>query len=134
MHILNKIKVAFLYGKALKRFNQKNYKGALSLFEKIQKMESEDNRKELTYYYLGICYLELGRNDDALKMLSSAYDIFRDLIERSKDENDIEYFITLTNEYIHLLFKVGKKNIANNVLIDRNKVLGEKGYRIEETP
>jgi tetratricopeptide (TPR) repeat protein len=133
MNTLRRIKTAFLYGRGLKRFNQKRYEDARKIFEKLSRLESESDRKELTCYYLGRSHFALGQNDDALRNMSQAYDLFRFRIEKTNDETDVEYFITLSNEYIHLLNKVGQTKKANDLLGDRDKFLRSRGYDVGST-
>jgi tetratricopeptide (TPR) repeat protein len=130
MQILRKIRAAFLYGKALKSFNQKKYNKALILFKKVALLESEEDRIEITYYYLGRSYLALKKNRDALKNFAKSYEMFNKKLTIKEQEDDIKYFIYLTNEYILLLNNMGKDKHANKIILDRNTLLSEKGYDI----
>ena len=116
-----------------KSSTQKKYHDAIVIFEKVNKLESERERKELTYYYLGRSYFAVGKNEDALKMMSKSYEIFHELfkIDEYESESDIKYFIILTNEYIHLLSKIGRENSAKSILNERNELLSKKGYNIK---
>lgn len=130
MNILNKVKASFLYGKAIKRFNQKRYNDAANLLEKVNFLESENEQKELTYYYLGRAYSALRKNKEALNMFAKSYELFHGKFSKDINVNDVKTFIYLTNEYIHLLSKIGREKHAKNILLERNKLLKESGYDV----
>lgn len=71
MTLLRKWRAAFLYGRALGKFNRRKYKNAARLFRTVSTLETNDERKELTYSYLGRSYLALGQKNDTLEAMSS---------------------------------------------------------------
>lgn len=123
---LNKMRSSFLYGKALKCFEKKNFKTAAELFKIVLSLEPVEFRRELTLYYLGISHLALGNSEEALFYLSGAYDIFiqRDIGLYAPD--DLYYFKILTSEYIKVLSQTGRDSLAERIRAERDQLLGWK--------
>ena len=68
------IRAAMLYGKAMARFHQARFADAANLLERNLTLDPWQDRKELVYAYLGQCYLALGRDTEAVDLLSKAYE------------------------------------------------------------
>jgi tetratricopeptide (TPR) repeat protein len=115
MWFFKRWKAAFLYGRALMRFRQKRYEDAVRLFGIVCKLEPEDERKELTYSYIGRSYLALGQYDEALRMMSIAYELFRGRYRITKDKNDQREFTKYVEEYVKILNKVGQNEKAKEI-------------------
>jgi tetratricopeptide (TPR) repeat protein len=99
-------KAASLHGVAAARFYQKRYNDAARLFEQICKLDPEHERIEVSFSYLGRCYLYLGRYDEAEDILSRAYELFR----RRNQSPDGKFY---RREYVSFLIafsNVLKKN------------------------
>lgn len=97
------------------RFRQKRYEDAVRLFGIVCKLEPEDERKELTYSYIGRSYLALGQYDEALRMMSIAYELFRGRYRITKDKNDQREFTKYVEEYVKILNKVGQNEKAKEI-------------------
>lgn len=123
---LNKMRSSFLYGKALKCFEKKNFKTAVELFEIVLSLEAFEFRRELTLYYLGISHSALGNNEEALFYLSRGYDAFiqRDMGLFAPD--DLYHFKVLTSEYIKVLSLTGRDSLAERIRVERDQLLGWK--------
>jgi tetratricopeptide (TPR) repeat protein len=93
---------AYLYGRAVMRFYQKRYEDTARLLEKACKLDPNDERKELTYSYLGRSYLALKRYDDALEIMSQAYELFRKRSQSIKDESERSEFIQFIRAFVDL--------------------------------
>jgi len=115
MWFFKRWKAAFLYGRAIMRFRQKRYEDAVRLFEIVCKLEPDDERKELTYSYLGRSYLALRQYDEALRMMSRAYELFRGRSRIITDENDQREFTKFVGEYVKVLIKVGQNKRAKEI-------------------
>lgn len=115
MWFFKRWKAAFLYGRALMRFRQKRYEDAVRLFGIVCKLEPDDERKELTYFYLGHSYLALGQHDEALRMMSRAYELFRGHYLIITDENDQREFTKFVDEYVKILNKFGQNERAKEI-------------------
>lgn len=131
MRILNKIKAAFLLGRAFKKFEQKRYNEALDLFELIQSLSPDMERKEVVYYHVGMSYHELGKNIEGLQALAKAYDVFNSKIYHTQDENYLRIFLSLVSVYAQLLKDVGKAELSASIFRTRDTVLSSRGYDLD---
>ena len=123
MWFFNKARAAFLYGRALMRFKQKRFKDAVRLFETVCKLEPNDERKELTYSYLGRSYFALGQHHEALEIMSQAYELFLKRVQGIEDEIDKSEFKKFVKEYADALVKVGQDEHAREVLHEAEKFI-----------
>jgi lipoprotein NlpI len=127
MRIIQRYRAAFIYGKGLKKFLNGNYKGAISHFEEVLKLEPMYGNKGYTRYYLGRAFFALDDTKRAKEEMSDAYNMLRERILADKEnEKDGRYLDTLADEYIQLLLKLNEKALAKEIKIDREKVLRGK--------
>jgi tetratricopeptide (TPR) repeat protein len=106
---------AYLYGRAVMRFYQKRYEDTARLLEKARKLDPNDERKEFSYSYLGRSYMALERYDDALEIMSLAYELFRKRSQSIEDESERSEFIQFIKAFVDLLCKVGQPERAQKV-------------------
>ncbi len=118
LNIINKMRSAFLYGKALKCFKVNNYKASVSLFEKVVEINPEVPKIELVQYYLGRSYLALGNTKDALSNFSKAYDVFIKRVKLFGNPDDIHQFKFLAANYIQALKMRGQKDMAKKIKVE----------------
>jgi tetratricopeptide (TPR) repeat protein len=111
MKIRNKIReymAAFLYGRGLMRFNQKRFEQAAHIFEKICRLDPYQERKGLTYSYLGRSLIRIGRRNEALQIMSEAYELFSLRIQDFKNEFERKEFADFIRDYIEALNEAGQ--------------------------
>ena len=117
---LTSYKNAYLHGRALGKFLKGNFKESARLFEKVCALESHnDERRELTFAYLGRCYLHLERYNEALKYLSMAFNEFNLNQRIHKFESEIERneFSQFIKAYIYTLKHEGQ--LAKSLKIEQ---------------
>ena len=134
MRIIQKYRAAFIYGKALKKFLNGNYKNAISHFEEVLKLEPMYGHRGYTRYYLGRAFFALNDTKRAKEEMSAAYNMLRERILVDKNEKDSSYFETLADEYIQLLLKLDENALAKEIKFDRKKVIQgkERGHSKEK--
>ena len=80
MQIRNKLRsyrAAFLSGKAFKKMEKRNYRGAaIVLMEVCREIPDEEN-KEYLFYSLGRCHFNLGQLKTAIYWLSKSFDLYK---------------------------------------------------------
>jgi tetratricopeptide (TPR) repeat protein len=123
MRYFKELKAAFLFGKAIKCFLNKNYSNAISLFVKILEITPNDKDIRFTNYYLGRSYFATGKNAEARGQMSDAYNLFLEKIKADNNEKDFKYFRTLSREYIQLLNILGDHNLMEDVSIERKRIM-----------
>jgi tetratricopeptide (TPR) repeat protein len=115
MSLIGKWITSYLYGRAVMRFYQQRYKDTVRLLEKVRKLDPDNEQKELFCSYLGRSYLALERYDDALEMMSLAYELFRKKGKNMEEEFESQEFKQFLNAYIELLKKVGQTERAQDI-------------------
>ena len=131
LNIINKMKSALLYGKALKCYKVNNYKDSILLFKKVVEINPEVPRIELVQYYIGRSYLALGNTKDALSYFSKAYDVFIDRIRQVGDPKEIHQFKFLAANYIQSLSMIGKEDMAKKIETECEEELRKLGSNLE---
>lgn len=126
LNIINKMRSAFLYGKALKCYKANNYKVSASLFERVVEINPEVPRIELVQYYLGRSYLALGNTKDALSNFSKAYDVFIKRVKQFGNPDDIHQFRFLVANYIQALNMRGQEDMAEKIKVECDELLGHR--------
>ncbi len=113
---------AYLIGRAIMGFYQQRYKDTVRLLEKVRKLDPENEKNELFCSYLGRSYLALEQYDDALEMMSRAYELF---LKKDKDMEDIDRqeFKQYLNAYIDLLEKVDQSERAQDIAREQRFLL-----------
>lgn len=99
---------AFLYGRGLMRFHQKRFEQAARIFEKVCRLDPDQDRKDLTYSYLGRSLIRIGRRNEALKIMSEAYELFVLRIQSLKNEFERKEFMDFIKDYIEALSGAGQ--------------------------
>lgn len=125
LNIINRVKSAFLYGKALKCFKENNYEVSASLFEKVVEIYPEVPRKELVQYYLGRSYLALGNTKDALSNFSKAYSVFINRVKQIGNPDDINHFKFLVANYIQVLNMSGQEDMAKRIKVECDTIMAK---------
>jgi tetratricopeptide (TPR) repeat protein len=115
MGFLNSWRASFLSGKAFMKFNKKEYIEAISLIEKICKLDPKMDRIEICYSYLGRSYVKIGKFDDALKVMNNAYDLFLIKINKIDEKQYHQEFKVFLDAFIYLLNEMGQIDRANEV-------------------
>lgn len=115
MGLLTRLRASFLYGRALMRFHQKKYHDAARLFEKVQLLDNDPERKELELAYLGRCLLALEQYNEALDYLSRAYEPFRKRSKALKSDFERREFLDTLNAFSDVLKKVGQMDRAREI-------------------
>ncbi|MFH1146215.1 MAG: hypothetical protein V1736_00725 [Pseudomonadota bacterium] len=115
MSIFRGLLGAFYYGKALGKFYRRQYSDAARLFEMICGLQSEKDRKQLSYFYLGRSYVALRRYNEALDAMSKAYKLFEKRHETSKDPSEVQQFKDFLSIYSTLLRSMGQIDCAKDV-------------------
>jgi tetratricopeptide (TPR) repeat protein len=123
MKFFSKTKAAFLYGKAIKSFLSGNFNNAITLFRRILELNPDDKNIIFTHYYLGRSYFARQRNIEAKEQMSIAYSLFIDSFNNKQRVKDVDYFKTLTKEYIQLLHRIGDKTTAERIRAEKNKII-----------
>lgn len=123
MSFIEKWIAAYLYGRAIMGFYKQRYKDTVRLLEKVRKLDSDNEQKELFCSYLGRSYLALERYDDALEMMSLAYELFLKKSENMEEEFERQEFKQFLNAYIELLEKVGQTERAQDIAHEQRFVL-----------
>jgi tetratricopeptide (TPR) repeat protein len=127
MRIIKKYKAAFIYGKALKQFFNGNYKNAINYFERVLELEPRYGNRGYTRYYLGRSFFAVEDTERAKEEMSAAYNMLKKRIVSEKNEKDMNYFKSLTHEYIQLLSSLNEISLAQEIKDDKEKMVKKFG-------
>ena len=127
MGVFAKWRASFLYGRALRRFYQKNYLDAARLLQKVCELDPHHERNELYHSYLGRSYLSLGRYDDALQVLCRAYEPFRKRSQQLDTDFGRQEYVDTLNALSDVLHKVGQSSRAREVAHEAEEYLINTG-------
>ena len=127
---IKKIISAFLFGKGVKVFLNKNYESSIDYFEKIIRLDPENGQKGYARYYLSISYLYTGNHHRAKEEMDLAYDIIRRKVVDYKEESAVKYFKALSKEYMRLLSLLKDKKKLQIIEEDLKKVMNERGTSV----
>ncbi len=107
---------AFLHGKAFKKMERGNYLGAAKILENICRDNKDDENMEYTYFSIGRCYFELGKNVKALNWFSKSYDLYQKKIAPDSDARYRIAYRDLISVYCRTLERDGKSQIAKDLI------------------
>jgi tetratricopeptide (TPR) repeat protein len=115
MTLFGRVRGAAACGKAIARFNQGAYADSAKLFEKGLRLDPDMERKEVVYSYLGQCYLALGRNEEAVGILSRAYEPYNRRSGTLTDDFQQREFLQLLNALSQALKRVGQVDRSQEI-------------------
>jgi len=119
--------VPWYSGLAFSKFQRQKYKDAARLFEKICKLDPKGDRMELIYSCLGRCYLALEKNNEAFKVLTTAYDLYRQRGYIPKEDFNRVQYKEFLRAYSYILSKVGQESRSKEVALELEKLSEKMG-------
>ena len=125
MKILSGYLAVFYFVLGLKKFNNKKYVEAATIFEKVCKLDPSNKRSAFFYSYLGRSYLELKEYDLALKNLVCSYKIFKVNHLTDIDEFERNTIIVTLEAYRYLLEKNNDRELSKIISIELNQFQNE---------
>jgi len=116
--IVNDGRTAFLHGKAFKRIEKENYKGAANILEKICHENTNDQNSEYVFYCLGLCHFQLGNLITAREWLTKSYDLYKKNIITDTSIRYRRWFRDLAELYCKVLRIDGSDDLADQIIND----------------
>lgn len=105
-------------GHGFYRFAEGKYEEAARIFEKVCRLHREGERMEIIHSCLGRCYLAIGKNDEALENLSTAYHLFhKNRVPYRKGENSVypNEYMQMIEAYSEVLLRLGQTELAEKI-------------------
>ena len=122
------VRAGGVYGRALGRFYQRRYEDAAVLFERAERLDPDHARVHFNHALQGRCYCALGRNKDALELLSRAYGPYCDCAQReSFDSHTKRDFVDFLDVFSHVLLRTGKADRAEQVALQASDFRRRRG-------
>lgn len=120
---LNKGIASFLYGGGFIRFQQKKYAKSIKLLQKALKLDPDANKakKKLPYVFIGKSYLSLEKYDEALQILTKAYELFCKESLNLAYDNDSDVHYQLLTTYEEALRNAGQTKKAKKIAREASK-------------
>ncbi len=115
MGFLSGYLAVFYFVRGLNKFNQKRYQEAVTIFEKVCKLDPKHKKKAVYHSYLGRSYHELGKYNDALHYLSLSYKDFRkkDLI--AEDDYERGVILETIKAFSSVLNELGEEDRSHEI-------------------
>lgn len=98
---------------AFNRFMKKDYNRAIPLFKKVIELDPGCIHLEYIYSRLGRCFLAVRKYEDALEMISKAYELYGN--EIMLDDFEFQEYSDLLNSYIIVLKHFNKSEQAKKI-------------------
>jgi tetratricopeptide (TPR) repeat protein len=122
MSFFGKLITPWYSGLAFSKFHRQRYEEAARLFEKVCKLDPTGDRMELVYSCLGRCYLALEKDDEALEILSNAFQLYQKRTQGPENDFERREYKELLRAYNFALEKTGLVDRAKEIAIELENV------------
>jgi tetratricopeptide (TPR) repeat protein len=115
MQLIRKMLAGWYAGAGATKFAKQKYEEAARLFEKFLRLDPNSGRTEMTYSFLGRCYLALGQMDKALHNFSVAYEMYQKNISAVLSEFERTQYKEFLKAYSYALMKAGQLDHSQEI-------------------
>ena len=98
-----------------RRFLNKRYQDAIRFYEKALKYKSDDDIKRTIFLSLGRCYVAIEEYDQAVNIMSSAYELISQNYDNVTDAILKREYRSFFKAYSYALGKIGKNDISKKI-------------------